>query len=243
MKRLIATLAAVGLIPIVAWASASAEPEPPVDCTPPTTSAGAGCVPPAPAAGVEPVAATDDDRCHADRGRAVGARSIDRAGEHTHQHTGRAPTTSTTVPGTVETTPTTVDPNATTTIPTTVDPNATTTTTIDPNATTTTTIDPNATTYDPDVGRSERHDVDHDRSERGDHDDGHPVAVARRGHRDRAGRPAGRGAERPCRRADRLGGHRPDPGDHVPRRRPGRPTSTTSVRAVTTAPVRTRATT
>ena len=162
MKRLVATLAAVGLIPVVAWASASAGPESATDCTSPTTDPGAAaCVSPAPADPVEPVTAPATTTIPAASDTTVAPEVPDStAAPTTAAPPTEAPTTTpdsaaptTTGAPTETTSPPTettaaVDPNATTTT-TTIDPNATTSTTaaVDPNATTTTTtIDPNATT-------------------------------------------------------------------------------------------------
>jgi murein DD-endopeptidase MepM/ murein hydrolase activator NlpD len=140
VRRVAALVAAFGLLPIVAWASASAGPEPPVDCVSPTTSPGVACSSPAPAAGVTPEPAPATAALAPPPAPTTTAPSAPAE---------PSPTTvpATTVPGAPpadpNTTTTTLDPNATTT--TTVDPNAT-TTTLDPNATTTTTVDPNATT-------------------------------------------------------------------------------------------------
>jgi murein DD-endopeptidase MepM/ murein hydrolase activator NlpD len=132
MRRVVAIVAAVGLVPIVAWTAASAGPEPPVDCTSPTTTPGSTCVAPAPGEAVQPVAPEPT----------------------TTTTTPSGPTTTTPGPGTVApttTTPPTVDPSdppTTTgagTVTTPPPDGATTTTVLDPNATTTT-VDPNATT-------------------------------------------------------------------------------------------------
>jgi murein DD-endopeptidase MepM/ murein hydrolase activator NlpD len=156
VKRGAALVAAFGLLPIVAWASASAGPEPPVNCVSPTTSPGDACVSPAPggevtpetpppttaapappptttlpAAPTEPSPTTVPDLPPTEPGSTVVPAP--------------PPTESTTtVSADPNATTTTLDPNATTTT-TTVDPNAT-TTTVDPNATTTTTVDSSATT-------------------------------------------------------------------------------------------------
>jgi murein DD-endopeptidase MepM/ murein hydrolase activator NlpD len=161
VKRLVATLAAVGLIPVVAWASASAGPESAADCTSPTTDPGAAaCVSAAPAEAVEPVTAPSTTPPPAAPDTTV----VVEASESTTAPTTAVPTTEpppTTTPEAssttaalteassppTETTSPEVDPDATTT--TTVDLNATTSTTspaVDPDSTTTTTVDPNAAT-------------------------------------------------------------------------------------------------
>jgi hypothetical protein len=137
VRRTVAIVAAIGLVPVVAWAGASAGPEPPVDCTPPTTTADAGCVAPAPASAVEPAeppTTTPPTTAPATTVTTVAppASSSD------------PPTTATTVPGPSTTTPGSAEPGTTTTTtPTT----PTTTTTVPPTSgATTTTVDPTSTT-------------------------------------------------------------------------------------------------
>jgi murein DD-endopeptidase MepM/ murein hydrolase activator NlpD len=160
VKRAVALAATIGLLPAVAWASASAGPEPPVDCSSPTTSPGGACVSPAPAAAVQPQqpAATTAPPAPTTAAPPAPEPPPTTAAPATEPPPSEPTTTATpdtTAPPSTETTAppsseTTVDPNATTTTAgpetttTTVDPNAT-TTTVDPNATTTT-VDPNATT-------------------------------------------------------------------------------------------------
>ncbi len=151
MRRVIATVAAAALVPIVAWTAASASPEPPVDCSSPTTSPGGACVAPAPAPAVQPVADPAPETTTAapeTPGSATTAppaptapTTVDPSAPTTTLDPAATTTAPTTVPGDPAATTTTIDPVAPTT---TVDPAAA-TTTIDP-AATTTTIDPAATT-------------------------------------------------------------------------------------------------
>ena len=140
MRRVVTIVAAVALVPVVAWTAASAGPEPPVDCVSPTTTAGTACVEPAPAPAVEPVAPTT-----------VPADPAPSTTVPDSTITTTVPVdpgaTTTTVPVDPSATTTTAppDPNATTTTTAVADPSSTTTTTVDPNATTTT-VDPNTTT-------------------------------------------------------------------------------------------------
>jgi murein DD-endopeptidase MepM/ murein hydrolase activator NlpD len=143
VRRIVTIVAAVALVPVVAWTAASAGTEPPVDCTAPTTVPTSDCVAPAPAAPVDPVAPTTTSvpttpgpTTTTPGSTTPPPTSVDPSAPPTTPGSG---VTTTTTP-TDSTTTTTPDPNATTT---TLDPN--TTTTLDPNATTTT-LDPNTTT-------------------------------------------------------------------------------------------------
>lgn len=146
MRRVVTIVAAVALVPIVAWTAASAGTEPPVDCTAPTTVPGSDCVAPAPGPAVEPEAPTttavpttpSPTTTTAPPPTTTAPTSVDPSTPPTTVDPG---VTTTTAPVDPHATTTTLDPNVTTT---TVDPN-TTTTTVDPNATTTT-VDPNTTT-------------------------------------------------------------------------------------------------
>jgi murein DD-endopeptidase MepM/ murein hydrolase activator NlpD len=148
VKRAAAVVAALGLLPIVAWASASAGPESAVDCVSPTTSPGDACVSPAPGAAVAPAtpAAPAPTAAPPPAPTTTAPAAPGEAGATTVPGPPSSDPGSTVVPETPSTesttTTTTIDPAATTT---TLDPNATTTTTVDPNATTTT-VDPNSTT-------------------------------------------------------------------------------------------------
>jgi murein DD-endopeptidase MepM/ murein hydrolase activator NlpD len=145
VRRVVTIVAALGLVPIVAWASASAVPDGPGDCTSPTTTPGTECIAPAPGAAVGPVVGTT-----------------------TTSTSTTTTTTTTVVPGSSDPSTTTTDPSAptttpgstpgseptTTTLPATTTTTTTTittappvdpTTTLDPNATTTTAVDPGTT--------------------------------------------------------------------------------------------------
>ena len=139
MRRVVTIVAAVALVPVVAWTAASAGPEPPVDCVSPTTTAGSACVEPAPAPAVEPVAPTTTSTAPAST--VTTTVPVDPSASTTTVPVDPSATTTTVPVDPNATTTAVVDPNATTTT-TVVDPNAT-TTTVDPNATTTTTVDPN----------------------------------------------------------------------------------------------------
>ena len=136
-------VAAVGLVPVVAWTAASAGSEPPVDCTPPSTTGGETCVAPAPAPAVEPALAPTTQPAPADSTTMPPTATSTTVPTSTTAPSGPSATSTTAVAdgSTTTTAPessTTVDPAATTT---TVDPSIT-TTTVDPATTTTTTVAP-----------------------------------------------------------------------------------------------------
>ena len=148
MRRLVTIVAAVALVPVVAWTAASAGPEPPVDCVSPDHDCRAR-----PASSRRRRPAVEPRRPRAADDRAGDRPTTAPPSTATHHRPGRSEHADDDRAGRPDATTTTapVDPNATTTTAA-VDPNAT-TTTVDPNATTTTRRPEHD---DDDDGRSER---------------------------------------------------------------------------------------
>jgi murein DD-endopeptidase MepM/ murein hydrolase activator NlpD len=149
VKRIVTIVAALGLVPIVAWASAAAVPDEAVDCTSPTTNPGAECLATAPGAAVEPVAPSTTTSTSTTTTTTTTTTVVPVPSEPSTPSSTDPSASTTTVGSTPDSEPdtTTTTPAATTT---TSVPPIETTTALDPNATSTTAVDPAATTTTPD---------------------------------------------------------------------------------------------
>ena len=139
-----AIVAALGLVPIVAWASASAIPDGPDDCTSPTTAPGTECMAPAPAAAVEPVAESTTTSTSTTSTTTTTTTTVPTGPTDPSAPSTTTPSTTTTPGSTPSSEPTTTTTPGGATTTTTVAPTEPTTTTLDPNVTTPSVVDPEA---------------------------------------------------------------------------------------------------